>query len=139
MATMCALHAQTSKDSIKEAVNALFIAMATSDSAGIIHAFTDGAILQSIEEKDGRTAIKDEKIADFAHTIASLQKGDADERIKFDIMKVDGALASVWTPYQFYYKGSFSHCGVDSYQLVRVGGLWKIHYLIDTRRKGGCL
>lgn len=136
---MSALHAQTSEDSVKAAVNNLFTAMKTADSVGIMHAFNDGAILQSIKEQDGNTSVDDEKVADFAHVIAGLKKGDADERIAFNVVKVDGPLAIVWTPYQFYYKGTFSHCGVDSYQLLRVDGGWKIQYLIDTRRKGGCL
>jgi hypothetical protein len=132
-------HAQSSEDSVKLAVNNLFTAMISSDSAGVIHAFTEGAILQSIKETDGMVTAADEKLTDFGHVIAGLQKGDADERIKFDMVKIDGPLAIVWTPYQFYYKGVFSHCGVDSYQLLRVNGQWKIQYLIDTRRKGGCL
>lgn len=44
----------------------------------------------------------------------------------------------VWAPYQFYYKGKFSHCGADSFQLVRINGKWKIQYLVDTRRSQGC-
>jgi len=134
-----ALNAQTAEDSVKAAVNNLFTAMKTADSAGIVHAFTDGAILQSIKEKDGNTTVEDEKVVDFAHVIAGMKKNDADERIKFGVVEIDGPLAIVWTPYQFYYKGTFSHCGVDSYQLLRVKGGWKIQYLIDTRRKGGCL
>jgi hypothetical protein len=131
--------AQTAEDSVKAAVNSLFTAMKNADSAGIIRSFTSGGLLQSVNEKDGKTSIADEKVVDFAHIIAGLKKGDGDERITFDVVKIDGPLAIVWTPYQFYYKGAFSHCGVDSYQLVRINGEWKIQYLIDTRRKGGCL
>jgi len=61
------------------------------------------------------------------------------ERITFEIVKVDADLASVWTPYQFYYKDKFSHCGVNSFQLVRLQGIWKIQYLVDTRRKTDCV
>jgi hypothetical protein len=133
------LKAQTGQDSVKAAVNKLFTAMKASDSAGIVGAFTEGAILQSINEKDGKTSVSDEKVLDFAHVIAGLKKGDADERIKFSVVQIDGPLAIVWTPYQFFYKGVFSHCGVDSYQLLRQDGVWRIQYLVDTRRKGGCL
>ncbi|HNA01067.1 MAG TPA: hypothetical protein PLN49_09415, partial [Ferruginibacter sp.] len=67
-----------------------------------------------------------------------LPKDAADERITFDVVRVDGALAIAWTPYKFYFNGKFSHCGVNSFQLVRFNGEWKIQYLIDTRRKAGC-
>jgi hypothetical protein len=62
----------------------------------------------------------------------------ADERITFETIKIDGPLAVAWTPYKFYYEGKFSHCGVNSFQLVRLNGAWKIQYLIDTRRRTGC-
>jgi hypothetical protein len=51
------------------------------------------------------------------------------------VIRIDASLAIVWAPYEFYYKGKYSHKGVDSFQLVRVNGVWKIQYLIDTRRK----
>jgi len=130
--------AQTAEDSVKAAINKLFTAMKNSDSAGLVSCFADSAILQTVVEKNNETTIETEPVNAFAKVIASLEKGSADERITFDIVRTDGALAIAWTPYSFYYKGNFSHCGVDSYQLVRINGEWKIQYLIDTRRKDGC-
>jgi hypothetical protein len=95
--------------------------------------------LQSIgRNKSGQIIVENETVEEFASSISKLQKGDGDERIKFDVIKIDGPLAVVWAPYHFFYKGAFSHCGVDSFQLVRINGEWKIQYLIDTRRKNGC-
>ena len=51
---------------------------------------------------------------------------------------VDGNLASVWTPYEFYLNGKFSHCGVNSFQLFNNNGKWEIIYIVDTRRKNNC-
>ncbi|HUM64696.1 MAG TPA: hypothetical protein PLV32_02570, partial [Chitinophagaceae bacterium] len=79
-----------------------------------------------------------ENAADFVQLVGSLKKDSADERISFETIRVDGPLAIVWTPYHFYYNGRFSHCGVNSFQLVRFEGVWKIQYLIDTRRRQGC-
>jgi ketosteroid isomerase-like protein len=134
-----AAHTQTAADSVKAAVNALFDGMKNSDASAIQNAFADSAVLQTIANtKEGKLVIKNESVTDFATSISKIAKGDADERIQFETIKIDGPLASVWTPYKFYYKGQFSHCGVDSYQLVRINNLWKIQYLIDTRRKNGC-
>ncbi|MFT3823739.1 MAG: nuclear transport factor 2 family protein [Chitinophagaceae bacterium] len=130
------LHAQTTEDSVKATVNKLFESMKNSDAAALTTVFADSAILQTIvNTKDGKTIIRNEKISDFSTSIGKLAKGDADERITFETVKTDGALAIVWTPYKFYYKGAYSHCGVNSFQLVRINGQWKIQYLIDTRRK----
>jgi len=133
-----ASRAQTTEDSIKAAVNLLFEGMKNSDAALIRNAFADSAVLQSIAIKEGKTIIRDESVKDFSASISKIAKGDADERIQFETIKIDGPLALVWAPYKFYYKGQFSHCGVDSFQLVRINGVWKIQYLVDTRRKQPC-
>ena len=51
---------------------------------------------------------------------------------------IDGNLASAWTPYEFYLNENFSHCGVNSFQLVKLEEGWVITYLIDTRRREAC-
>ena len=130
--------AQSAEDSVKTTINKLFAAMKNGDSKALVECFSDSAILQTVAEKNGNVSIQTEPVKDFADFIGTQKEGDADERITFDMLRVDGALAIAWTPYKFYYKGNFSHCGVDSYQLVRINGEWKIQYIIDTRRKANC-
>ena len=125
---------QSTEDSVKAVINKLFAAMKNADSKALLECFNDGAILQTVEEKDGKVSVKTEAITEFADFVGTQKQGDADERIRFDMVKTDGALAIAWTPYQFYYKGEFSHCGVDSYQRVRIKGAWNIPYRIDPRR-----
>jgi len=133
------LFSQTTEDSVKAAVNKLFEGMKNSDPSLITASFSDSAVLQTIgANREGKTIIRNEKVSGFAESVSKSVKGDLDERIDFGSIKIDGALASVWTPYKFYYKGQFSHCGVNSFQLVRINGAWKIQYLIDTRRKQPC-
>jgi hypothetical protein len=96
-------------------------------------------VLQTISSnKEGKTLVKTENVEEFANFVGQLKKDSADERISFETIKIDSPLAMVWTPYNFYYNGAFSHCGVNSFQLVRFDGAWKIQYLIDTRRRTGC-
>ena len=130
------LRAQTAEDSVRASVKVLFDAMLHSDSATLVSAFADSAILQSVSVgKDGKTKVATDPIPAFASLIKKLPAGAADERIRFETVRVDGPLAMVWAPYTFYYNGKLNHCGADSFQLVRVNGVWKIQYLIDTRRK----
>jgi len=131
---------QSAEDSVKQIVNQMFTAMKTSNVALFKSSFTDSAFLQTIatDRSTGRMKIKNEDINAFAEMVGKLPKDSADERITFDVVRVDGDLATVWTPYQFYFNERFSHCGVNSFQVVRLNGLWKIHYLIDTRRKDNC-
>lgn len=132
--------AQSTEDSVKTAVNKLFTAMKESDETMLKNSFTSNAVLQTIgrSKETGAVVVTSEEVNAFAESIQKISKGDADEQIVFETIKIDGDLASVWTPYKFYYKGKFSHCGVNSFQLVRLNGEWKIQYIIDTRRRQGC-
>ena len=134
-----AAKAQSATDSVKQVVNQLFTAMKTADAQLLQACFADSAVLQTIAtNKEGKTIVRNESVAAFAASISKAPVGALDERIEFDMVKTDAALAIVWTPYQFYLNGNFSHCGVNSFQLVRFNGQWKIQYLIDTRRRTGC-
>ncbi len=131
--------AQSAEDSIKATINTLFAAMKNGDASLFRTFFSDSAVMQTIiRSNEGHTQVKTENVNEFARFVGQLKKDSADELISFETIKVDGPLAVAWTPYNFYYNGVFSHCGVNSFQLVRFEGKWKIQYLIDTRRKQGC-
>ena len=131
--------AQTAEDSIRTTIYTLFTAMKNGDASLFKTVFSDSAVMQTIiRNKEGQTLVKTESVNKFASFVGQLKKDSADERIRFETIKLDGPLAIAWTPYNFYYNGAFSHCGVNSFQLVRFEGKWKIQYLIDTRRKQGC-
>ncbi len=132
------VHAQA-EDSVKMVINGLFSSMKSGNGNELKTWFADSAILQTIvPDKQNGIKVKTEEIAGFADFISKTKAGDADERITYDMIKIDGPLAVAWTPYKFYYKGNFSHCGVNSFHLVRTNAGWKIQYLIDTRRKSNC-
>ncbi|HTD93337.1 MAG TPA: nuclear transport factor 2 family protein [Chitinophagaceae bacterium] len=131
--------AQSAEDSVKTTVNTLFTAMKNADASLLKSVFADSAILQTItRDKEGKLVVRNEDVKEFVDFVGQQKKDVADERIEFGTIKIDGPLAIVWTPYQFYFSGKFSHCGVNSFQLVRFDNGWKIQYLVDTRRKTGC-
>lgn len=136
--TATAGYCQTATDSVKATIDGLFTAMRQSDSAGVVNSFAPQAVLQTIVDKPEGTSVRSEQVAEFAAAVGRFAKDACDERIVYDVIKIDGNLAVVWTPYRFYYKKEFHHCGVNSFQLVRLNGHWKIQYIIDTRRKTGC-
>lgn len=133
------ISAQSAEDSVKVVINTLFTAMKNADPDLLRSVFSDSALLQTIaRDRQGKTVVRTEKVSEFATLVGSLKKDSADERISFEAIHIDGPLAIAWTPYNFYFNGKFSHCGVNSFQLVRFEGVWKIQYLIDTRRRAGC-
>ena len=123
------------KEVVKPIEN-LFQAMKSADSIGVKNAFSSSAILQTFDKNN---EIRTEKVEGFAKQVGASQAGDLDERFTIYKILVDGNMASVWVPYQFYYKGNFSHCGVNSFQLAKINNEWKIQYIIDTRRKDNCI
>lgn len=138
--TCLTMRAQTTEEAIKMTVDNLFAAVRASDSAALMTCFAPDAILQTIaKDKEGNLNIHSTSIASFVAIVGNLPKGAGDERIQYDMIKVDVPLATVWTPYRFYYRGKFSHCGVNSFQLVKLDDGWKIQYIIDTRRKDNCI
>ncbi|UKB82714.1 nuclear transport factor 2 family protein [Chryseobacterium sp. MEBOG06] len=120
---------------IEKPVRNLFLAMKNADPELLKSVFTENAILQTVA-KDG--SVKSDHIQDFITSISKFSKGDLDERITIEAIHTDGILASIFTPYSFYLKEKFSHCGANSFQLVKQNNEWKIQYIIDTRRKDQC-
>jgi hypothetical protein len=130
---------QSTQDSIKTVITKMFTGMKNSDTVMVKSCFTETAVLQTFgKDKDGKTVITTETPSDFAKIIATIPAGAADELIVFKDLKIDGPMAAVWTPFKLYFNGKFYSCGVNSFQLVRLNNIWKIQYILDTRRKTNC-
>jgi hypothetical protein len=131
--------AQTEEAGVKQIINNMFEGMKRGDTALIRSCFTTAPLLQTLrKDKEDRDIIDTEPLDSFLAIMARPHKDVYDERITFNVVWIDGNLAMAWTPYRFYIGEKFSHCGVDSFQLVKINGTWRIQYLIDTRRKQNC-
>ena len=126
------------EESIKKVINQLFDGMRKGDSSLVSSTFSKGMILQSISDREGNATVRTEKAEGFLKAVGTPHSEIWDERITFDQVLIDAKLASVWTSYKFYIGDKFSHCGVNSFQMVKEKEGWKIAYLIDTRRKDNC-
>ena len=51
---------------------------------------------------------------------------------------IRGAIAVVWGEYDFWINDTFSHCGVDSIDLVKLDGTWKIANFMWTAETENC-
>lgn len=130
---------QTDEADVKAVIQTLFDGMRTKNADQIASVFSENAIMQTIETTGDTGEVKAGSVADFVKGIGSLPAdANLDERINDYQIKIDGPMATAWTPYEFYYNDNFSHCGVNSFQLVKMASGWKIVYIIDTRRKDGC-
>ncbi|WP_400190786.1 nuclear transport factor 2 family protein [Hymenobacter sp. B81] len=136
-----AAFAQTSSaeaEAVKQTINRFFEGMRRTDSALVRSTLAPKAILQTISTRGGQVQVQSENIGAFLKAIGTPHPGVYDERIRFEQVLVDAQLASAWTPYQFFVDNKFSHCGYNSFQLVKLNQGWRIAYIIDTRRKDQC-
>ncbi|MEP0711559.1 nuclear transport factor 2 family protein [Algoriphagus sp.] len=130
---------QTEEDAVKAVIESLFDGMRAKNTAQIADVFSETAIMQTIETTGETGSVKAGSVADFVKGIGNLPATmNLDERITDYQINIDGPMATAWTPYEFYANEKFSHCGVNSFQLVKMAEGWKIVYIIDTRRKEGC-
>ncbi len=130
---------QTEEAQVEAVIKSLFDGMRAKNADQVAAAFSKDALMQTIIAKPEGSEVGSNAVADFVNRIANTPEGtNLDERILDYQIKIDGTMASAWTPYQFYVNDKFSHCGVNSFQLVKMAEGWKIVYIIDTRRKEPC-
>ncbi|MRX65958.1 nuclear transport factor 2 family protein [Maribacter luteus] len=130
----------TVQSEVQKTIEAFFFGFHAKDSSLIKKTVSENVIIQTIgRAKDGSGILMTEDFGEFLRSIESIPDSvDFKERLLSIKIQVDGSMANAWTPYEFWYNGSLSHCGVNSFQLFKDKGEWKIIYLIDTRRKEGC-
>ena len=123
-------------EEVKDVIVTFFKGFHAKDSTIIKSVCAENMILQSIAESSKGSQIKNQNPQDFYRSIATIPSTMLfEERVLEYSIQVDGAMAHVWTPYEFYVNNKLSHKGVNAFTLFKDNGLWKIVYLIDTRRK----
>lgn len=139
--TTTVLAQDNEKMKVKAAVDTFFEGFHKGDTTLMRTVLADKVVLQTaFKNKEGKDVLRND--GDVLKLLETIAKRPADqkwdERLLDYSIQVDGNMANAWTPYEFWYNGTFSHCGVNSFQLFKDGDQWKIIYLIDTRRRKGC-
>jgi hypothetical protein len=132
------LRAQSEDAAVLAVVQQLFDAMRARDTAKMRATLHPDARMVSPGVRDSAVVVQVESPDGWLGAVARSTGGMPDERIRNPVVRVDGPLASVWVDYAFYIGDRFSHCGVDTFHLVRIAAGWRIIDLADTRRRDGC-
>ena len=135
------LNAQKAEsENVKATIIEFFDAFHKQDTTALKSKAKGNINMQSISVNiDGETVLSENDYFQFVQNIASIPKDRTFEEKLLDFtIKVDGNMANAWTPYEFWYQEKLSHCGVNSFQLIKEDEKWKIIYLVDTRRREGC-
>ncbi|MET1259614.1 nuclear transport factor 2 family protein [Flagellimonas sp. DF-77] len=128
-------------DRVRQTVEGFFEAFHAQDSMAMKTYMAEGVVLQTTgRNKEGKTLFRTTPIERLYASIVGIPDSISfEEKLTSWSIQVDRTMANAWVGYEFWLNGNFSHCGINSFQLVDFDGEWKIIYLIDTRGKAGCL
>jgi len=131
---------QDEEQEVKQTIMRFFEGFHKQDSLIVKSVIGPNPILQTLgRNKEGLTEIRNDSFDRLVEAIVSIPDTvKFEERIHSYQISIDGPMANAWTTYEFWRNNTFSHCGVNSFQLYHDGSSWKILYLIDTRRKEDC-
>jgi len=110
----------------------LFDALRTGDAELLLSVLDPDVVMRSTETRDGRTSFSRSTTEGLAERIASSET-PLIERMWDPVVAVNGAMATLWTPYDFYIGDTFSHCGVDAATFMQTPDGWMIVGLTWTR------
>ena len=125
------------KQEVQKCIDVFFEGFHQKDTLKLKSVCGDKIILQSISESKSKgNKLSNESAEEFYKSIASIPKTTKfQEKILSYNIQIDGTMAHVWAPYEFYLNDKLSHSGVNTFTLFKEKENWKIVYLIDTRRK----
>ena len=136
------VNAQTNNEriAVKKTIETFFDGLHKGDStivSSTLH--TTIKIQTTLTNKDGKKKLITDSKKKLLIGIANkkVENTYLEKLLSWDI-KINGNLASIWTPYEFYLNGKLSHCGANSFQLFNNNGKWEIIYLVDMRSRKNC-
>jgi ketosteroid isomerase-like protein len=119
-------------------IETMFAALAKGDTAAMRATFHPQArVVQTGTGKDGKPFNRVNSIDDFLKSIGAAAGKKLEEQVMSPVVQIEDNLAVVWAAYRFLVDGKASHCGVDSYQLVRTDAGWKLLHIVDTQKPCG--
>lgn len=127
----------SARDSVVATVQQFFDGMRNRDTAALRRVVDSTA--RFIGVRDTSTTTRPRTVSQFLGSVASTPAERASDERMFDPqVRIDGAVAQLWTYYTFRSGPSFTHCGTDAVSLMRSGGAWKIVNFIWTVRTTDC-
>jgi len=120
------------------AVQSLFDSMEKADAQLANKILMPDAHFFSAEERDGKATVRPSTGQSFIAGLSNPNRGKSLERMWDPEVRVQGSIAQVWTRYDFHHNGTFSHCGIDQFSLVKTDEGWRIVSAMWTVERTGC-
>lgn len=124
---------------IAEIITTIFDGMRESDTAKMAPYMHPNVKMQSLTVDENSNKVSELNGASaWLNAVANNNGAIWNEQIDHLRIQSDGAVASAWMDYKFYLGDKLSHCGVNSFQFIKIDEKWKIIYIIDSRKKVNC-
>ena len=126
------------KELVRATAEQFFLAIETKDRALLESILVPGSLnisTQALENDEIKiTTLNHASMID----LLTSAENDKKERAWDETILVQGHIAVYWAPYDFHINQEFSHCGIDSFQLVKKDGRWLISNASWTRETLDC-
>lgn len=122
------LSSNAQQQDVQKVIESFFVAFHQKDTIKLKSVCSDKLILQSITESITKgNKLSEENIIQFYKSIASIPSNlKFEEKILSYNIQIDGSMAHVWTPYEFYLNDKLSHSGVNAFTLFKEKDSWKM-------------
>jgi len=123
------------RDAVVNTVQAFFDTMAAKDVEGARRIMMPQALFNGVGERDGKPTLRTFTNEEYLKDLAGMKQA-LRERMWNPEVRIRGAIASVWTPYDFWIDGKYSHCGIDRFDLVKTADGWRLaggSYTIEAK------
>ena len=118
-------------------IEAFFSGMTAKDIEGMQKIMTEDGILYGYRETADGVVVFNPTHKAYLEGLAG-REGIPVERIWDVEIMLHDRIAVVWTPYDFYSDGVFSHCGLNSFSLLKAGDGWKITGVVFSVQAENC-
>lgn len=124
------------RDAVLRIVQAFFDTMTASDVEGARKILQPQGRFHAMSMKDGKPDVRAFSNEEYFAILQENSRQRRLERIWNPEVRINGLIATVTAPYDFWIDGKFSHCGVDAFDLIKTEDGWRIAggtYTIESK------
>lgn len=121
--------APTDERAVIAVADSVLMALSSGDNAALVRLTLDSAVVGGIGLRNGAERMS----LSSWHPYTTRTGPSAFTERGFDATaRVQDRVAQVWVPYDLYIGDKWSHCGVDTFTMMKADGHWRVASLIYT-------
>jgi hypothetical protein len=123
---------------VRQAAETFLLALSAADAETMDALLAPGAAIYSLRqgEEGAVLGVRDREsfLSGFTGNESRFR-----ERMWDPTVLVQDGVAMVWTPYDFWMEGEFSHCGIDIFTFLKANDGWKVTSITYNVAREGCV